>query len=135
MKESANIAYNYIKSNYKKYNIEYKKIEQNDIHIHVPEGATPKEGPSAGITLTTALISLLLDKKISNEIALTGKILPVGGLKEKIIGAYKNNINKIIIPKENKNDLDKIPEDIKEKVEFILVDKYDQVWDYIKEVK
>lgn len=141
MKESATIAIDYIKANYKKYNVDYETIINNDIHIHVPEGAIPKEGPSAGIALTSSLLSTLLNKKISNKIAmtgeitLTGKVLPIGGLKEKVIGAYKNNIKKIIIPKDNINDLDEINDNIKSKIQFILVNNYEEVWNNIKDVK
>ena len=119
MKESALIALDYIKSNAKKFDINYDKLVQNDIHIHVPEGAIPKDGPSAGIALTTALISAFTDKLVSSKLAFTGEItlrgevLKIGGLKEKCIGAYRNNIEKIIIPYDNESDLDEIPKEIK----------------------
>ena len=134
MKESAQIALSYIKSNYKKFNIKYEILTKNDIHIHVPEGAIKKDGPSAGIALTTALISALTNKKVSNKIAMTGeitlrgKILPIGGLKEKSIGAIKNNINEVIIPELNKNDLDEIPKEIKNKIKYITVSDYMDVY-------
>ena len=141
MKESAKIAFDYIKANYKKYDIDYDKIINNDIHIHVPEGAIPKDGPSAGIALTTALISALNGKKIplnyamTGEITLRGKVLPIGGLKEKSIGAYRNNIEKIIIPSENSSDLDDIPSEIKEKVKYIMVNDYDEVYNLLLETR
>ena len=100
----------------------------------MPEGAIQKEGPSAGIALTTALISLFTNMKISSkismtgEITLTGKVLPIGGLKEKVIGAYRALVNKIYIPRENEKDLKEIPEDIKSKIEFVLVDTYMDVF-------
>ena len=139
MKESAHIALSYVKSNYKEFGIDYDKLTKNDIHIHVPEGAIPKDGPSAGITLTTALISALTNKKIPASIAMTGEItlrgtiLPIGGLKEKSIGANRNGIKKIIIPYGNLNDLDEIPEEIKENVDYIAVKNFKEVIDVINE--
>lgn len=133
MKESALIALDYIKSNEKKFDINYDKLAQNDIHIHVPEGAIPKDGPSAGIALTTALISAFTDKLVSSKLAFTGEItlrgevLKIGGLKEKCIGAYRNNIEKIIIPYDNESDLDEIPKEIKEKIKFVTVKNYEEV--------
>ncbi len=138
MKESAQIALSYIKSNAKKFNIDYEKITKNDIHIHVPEGATPKDGPSAGITLTTALISALSGLKIDNKLAMTGeitlrgKILPIGGLKEKSIGANRNGIRKILIPFDNISDLEEVPNEIKNKIEYIPVKTYEEVFDILK---
>ena len=133
MKESALIALDYIKSNAKKFDINYDKLVQNDIHIHVPEGAIPKDGSSAGIALTTALISAFTDKLVSSKLAFTGEItlrgevLKIGGLKEKCIGAYRNNIEKIIIPYDNESDLDEIPKEIKEKIKFVTVKNYEEV--------
>ena len=138
MKESAQIALSYIKANAKKFNIDYEKITKNDIHIHVPEGATPKDGPSAGITLTTALISafsgLKIDSKLAmtGEITLRGKILPIGGLKEKSIGANRNGIKKILIPYDNIADLDEIPVEIKNNIKYIPVKNYDEVFEILK---
>ncbi len=133
MKESAHIALSYIKSNHKLFNIDYDKLVKNDIHIHVPEGAIPKDGPSAGITLTTALISAFTGKKIPSYIAMTGEItlrgniLPIGGLKEKSIGAHRNGIKKIIIPYDNINDLDDVPVEIRETIQYIPVKNYKEV--------
>lgn len=138
MKESAQIALSYIKSHIKEFNIDYNKITKNDIHIHVPEGATPKDGPSAGITLTTALISALSNLKVDNKLAMTGeitlrgKVLPIGGLKEKSIGANRNGIKKIIIPYDNIADLDEVPKEIKETIEYIPVKEYMEVFEIIK---
>ena len=137
MKESAKIALNYIKSNSELFNIDLNSLEEKTIHIHVPEGAIQKEGPSAGVALTTALISLLTSTPISSKISMTGEItlrgrvLPVGGLKEKVIGAYRARVNKIFIPKENEKDLKDIPEDIKDNIEFILVNDYKEIWNKI----
>ena len=139
MKESAQIALSYIKANYKKFKIDYEKLTSNDIHIHVPEGATPKDGPSAGVTLTTALISafsnLKIDKTLAmtGEITLRGKVLPIGGLKEKSMGAYRNGIKRIIIPKENIRDLDDVPTEVKRCMEYIPVSTYDDIYKVIKE--
>ena len=139
MKESAKIALSYIKSNYEYFNINYELLTESDIHIHVPEGAVPKDGPSAGITLTTALISAFTKKEISNKIGMTGEItlrgdvLPIGGLKEKCIGAHRSGINTIILPKTNEKDLEEIPEEIKKDIKFILVNNYKDVYKVIKE--
>ena len=134
MKESANLALDYIKANYDKFEIDYSFFEKNDIHIHVPEGATPKDGPSAGITITTTLISLLTNRSIHTNVAMTGemtlrgKVLAIGGLKEKVIGAHRNGIRTIFIPSSNEKDLDEIPSDIKNEINFILVDRYTDIY-------
>lgn len=138
-RESAMISLSYIKSNYKKFNIDYNKIIENDIHIHVPEGAVKKDGPSAGIAITTAIISAFLDKKIKNTISMTGEmtlrgeVLPVGGLKEKIIGAKNRGINKVFIPKQNKKEVFEIESEIKSKIKFIFVSNYEEVYDKLRE--
>ena len=134
MKESAKIALSYIKSNCKKFKINYDDIINNDIHIHVPEGAIPKDGPSAGIALTTAIISALTNKKVPSDIAMTGEItlrgnvLAIGGLKEKSTGACRNNIKKVIIPYDNEADIDEIPKEIKNNIEYIPVKNYEEVF-------
>lgn len=138
MKESAKIALGYIKANSKKFGIDYKMFKENDIHINVPEGAIKKDGPSAGIALTTAIISSLTNKKIDSKIAMTGEItlsgnvLKIGGLKEKSIGALRNGIKRIIIPEENLNDLEKLPSEVKENIEFIPINNYDKLFDYVR---
>ena len=130
MQESCHIALDYIKSNMNLFKIDAKLFEENDIHIHVPEGAVNKDGPSAGVTITTTLISLFTNKQVNSDIAMTGEItlrgrvLPIGGLKEKIIGAHRANIKKVFIPKENERDLDEIPENIKSDIKFIVVKNY-----------
>ena len=134
MKESANLAFDYIKANYEKFNIDYEKIEKQDIHIHVPEGATPKDGPSAGVTITTTIISLLTNTSIHSNVAMTGemtlrgKVLAIGGLREKVIGAHRNGIKTIFIPVTNEKDLIDIPEEIKKDINFILVDRYTDIY-------
>ena len=141
MKESAQIALGYLKSNYKHFNIPYNKLTENDIHIHIPEGAIPKEGPSAGIALTTALVSSLTKTKVSSSLAMTGEItlrgnvLAIGGLKEKSIGAHRKGIKEIIIPYDNLKDLEDIPEDIKKDIHYIPVKTYKEVLKYILDNK
>lgn len=137
MLESANIALSYIKSNYKKFNIDYN-IFKNDIHINIPNIAIKKEGPSAGVAITTCLISALSNFQIGNNIAFTGEItlrgniLKVGSVKEKIIGAYINNVDTIFIPFSNLSDLEDIQDEIKSKIKFIPVKKYEEVYEYLR---
>lgn len=139
MQESCKIALDYIKSNANKFNIDNKLFKDYDIHIHVPEGAVSKDGPSAGIAITTTIISLLknvpIDNKISmtGEITLRGKVLGIGGLKEKVIGAHRAGIKKIYIPKENEPDLDEIPDDIRSDIKFKLIDNYIEIYEKIFE--
>lgn len=133
MKESAEIAIGYVRSNSKKYDIDPKFFETNDIHIHVPEGAVPKDGPSAGITLTTALISALTNKEVFADVAMTGEVtlrgnvLPIGGLKEKSLAAYRSGIKKIVIPAKNQKDLYEIPDVVKEAIKFVPVSTVEEV--------
>ena len=133
MQESAKIALSYIKSNAKKFNLS-KDIFNCDIHIHVPEGAIPKEGPSAGIALTTALLSAFTNTKISTRIAMTGEItlqgdiLEIGGVKEKVLGAYREGVKTIYLPLKNKEDVKDIPLEIREKLEFIYVSNYNELY-------
>lgn len=130
MQESCQIALDYIKSNMQTFGISSTIFDKNDIHIHVPEGAVAKDGPSAGVAITTLLISLFTNKKVPQDIAMTGeitlrgRILPIGGLKEKIIGAHRAGIKKIFIPLDNEKDLEQIPNDIKQEIEFIKVNNY-----------
>ena len=134
MQESCHIALDFIKSNMDKFDIDEKLFEENDIHIHVPEGAVNKDGPSAGVTMTTALISLFSNKKVNKNIAMTGEItlrgrvLGIGGLKEKVIGAHRAGIRKVFIPCENEKDLDEIPEDIRNDINFISVKNYMDIY-------
>ena len=134
IKESATLSLSYIKANCKTFGIKEDIFSENDIHIHVPDGSIPKDGPSAGIAITTALISLLTNKKISSYISMTGEltlrgnILSVGAVKEKVIGAHRAHIKKVYLPKDNKRDLEEIPDHIKDDLEFVLVDKYMDVF-------
>ena len=133
MKESTRIALDYIKANAKKYKIDPEFFEKHDIHIHVPEGAVPKDGPSAGVTLTTAIVSALTNTPVDAELAMTGEVtlrgnvLPIGGLKEKSLAAHRSGIKRIIIPKANVKDLEEVPAIVKESIEFIPVETVDQV--------
>ncbi len=136
MKESANIALGFIKSNAKKFNIEPQVFEKSDIHIHVPEGAVPKDGPSAGIALTTALVSALSNTKVSSSIAMTGEVtlrgnvLPIGVLKEKTLAAHRSGIKTVIIPKDNEKDLSDIPTSVLEDVKVIMVSHVSEVLEH-----
>lgn len=133
MKESAEIAFGYVKSHAKTLKISPDFFEKNDVQVHVPEGAVPKDGPSAGVTFTTALISALTNRKVAADIAMTGEItlrgnvLPIGGLKEKSLAAHRVGIKRIIIPKMNEKDLVDVPTVVKESVKFIPCETIDQV--------
>lgn len=137
IKESARIALSYIKANYKLFNINYNDLIKNDIHIHIPHGSINKEGPSAGVSLTTALISAFTNLKVDSSIAMTGEItlrgniLAIGGLREKSIGARRNNIKIIFIPQDNINDLDTIPEEVRCDITYIPVKNYIEIFNYI----
>ena len=141
MKESASIALNYLKSNYQYYKINYDDLIDNDIHIHVPEGAIKKDGPSAGIALTLAILSAITKTKIPNTLALTGEItlrghvLAIGGLKEKSIGALRSGIKTIIIPFDNAKDLEELPDEVKNNIKFIKVKSFKEVYKVIKDVR
>ena len=134
MKESAQMAISYLRSNAEKLNIENINFSEIDIHLHVPEGAVPKDGPSAGITITTSVYSALTKKAVDNNIAMTGemtlhgKVLPIGGVKEKILSSEKMNINTIIIPTKNKKDLIDIPKEVLEKLTIHPVDNIQEVF-------
>ena len=133
MKESAKAGYSYVRANAAKYNIDKDFYKNKDIHIHVPEGAVPKDGPSAGVTMITAMVSALTNRKVrhnvamTGEITLTGRVLPIGGLKEKSLAAYRAGIDTIIIPKDNEKDIQKIPKSIKNKLKFIIASKVEDV--------
>ena len=135
MQESAKAALTYVKSHLKELDISAKALEENDIHIHVPAGAIPKDGPSAGIGMAIAMISALTGRLVDSNVAMTGEItlrgrvLPIGGLKEKALGAVRAGIKKVVIPEKNKNDLFDIPKTVKKKIEFIPVKDLDQVID------
>ncbi|MED1748340.1 endopeptidase La [Bacillus zhangzhouensis] len=133
MRESAQAAFSYIRSKADELNIDPHFNEKHDIHIHVPEGAVPKDGPSAGITIATALVSALTGRPVSKEVGMTGEItlrgrvLPIGGLKEKALGAHRAGLKTIILPKENEKDIDDIPESVRQGLTFIPVSHLDEV--------
>jgi len=132
MKESAQAALSYIRSKASDYNIIEDFFEKNDIHVHVPQGAIPKDGPSAGITMLVSLVSMLTDKHVRNDVAMTGEItlrglvLPVGGIKEKVLAAKRAGIRNVILPKLNEKDLEEVPESIKSNMEFMFIEKMDE---------
>lgn len=133
MKESAQTALSYVRSLSEKLNLSNDYFEQHDIHIHVPEGAVPKDGPSAGITMCTALVSAITNKPIKREVGMTGEItlrgrvLPIGGLKEKALGAHRAGLTTIIIPKDNERDIDDIPDTVREQLKFKTVSSAEEV--------
>ena len=133
MRESAQAALSYVKSNAEKFGINPDLFKTNDIHIHVPEGAVPKDGPSAGVTIATAIISAFSNRLVrhsvgmTGEITLRGRVLPIGGVREKAIAAHRSGLNKILIPKENLKDLDDIPESVRASLEIVSVETIDDV--------
>jgi len=137
MKESAMAAVTYIRSKAESYGINTDFYKTCDIHIHVPEGATPKDGPSAGITICSAVLSALTEKPVSNEIAMTGEItitgrvLPVGGITEKVLAAYRYGVTRIILPDKNRDDLEDVPKEVKDKIKFTFASEYNDVFQTI----
>ncbi|HBG48848.1 MAG TPA: endopeptidase La, partial [Cyanobacteria bacterium UBA9971] len=136
MKESAQTAFSYARSNYEKLGLASNLQEKYDVHIHAPDGATSKEGPSAGIALTLAMISAFTKRPVRSDIAMTGeitlrgRILPIGGLKEKCIAALRSGIKNVIIPKANEKDLEEFPDYLKDKIDFKAVENFDEVLEY-----
>ncbi|MGB0360808.1 MAG: S16 family serine protease, partial [Endozoicomonas sp.] len=134
MKESAEISHSYMTSHAKQFDIPEEFLKNAFIHLHVPEGATPKDGPSAGVTMTTALISLargikpLKNLAMTGELTLTGQVLPVGGIREKVIAARRQNINTLILPDDNRRDFDELPGYIREGLTVHFAQKYDDVY-------
>ncbi|HEX4336002.1 MAG TPA: endopeptidase La [Polyangiaceae bacterium] len=133
MKESAHAALSYVRSNAEKFGISRDFLEKSDVHIHIPAGGMPKDGPSAGITMFTALVSLLTgirvrhDVAMTGEISLRGRVLPIGGLKEKTLAAHRAGIKRVIVPDRNKADLEEVPQEIRDELEFVFVSRLDEV--------
>ena len=138
MKESAQAALSIARARANEYGIDPKFSDKMDIHIHVPAGATPKDGPSAGVTLVTALISALTDTSVcpdlamTGEISLRGRVLPVGGIKEKILAAVSRGMKKVLIPSQNKKDLAEIPEELRKRITIKTIEKVDEIWPLAK---
>ena len=136
MKESATIALSYVRAHAEELGIDLEQLKDKELHIHVPEGAIPKDGPSAGITMVTSIVSALTRRKVrprlamTGEITLRGKVLPVGGIKEKILAAKRSGIQDIILCRENERDIEEINERYLEGLSFHYVDEIDQVLDY-----
>jgi ATP-dependent Lon protease len=141
MKESAQAALSYVRTNAEKLGLAKDFLEKTDLHIHIPAGAMPKDGPSAGVTMFTALVSMLSGVRVRHDVAMTGEItlrgrvLPIGGLKEKVLAAHRAGIKRVLIPERNKADLDEIPAEIKNDLEFILISKMDQLLEAALEEK
>ena len=141
MKESAQAALSYVRTNSERFGINKDFLEKSDIHIHIPAGAMPKDGPSAGVTMFTSLVSMLTGIRVRHDVAMTGEItlrgrvLPIGGLKEKVLAAHRAGIKRVIIPERNKADLDEVPAEIKNDLEFVQVSKMDQLLDAALEEK
>jgi ATP-dependent Lon protease len=133
MKESISAAASYVRSRSVDFGIEPPLFERRDIHVHVPEGATPKDGPSAGIAMATAIVSLLTgipvrrDIAMTGEVTLRGRVLPIGGLKEKLLAALRGGLKKVLIPQDNAKDLADIPANVKNALEIVPVSRMDEV--------
>jgi ATP-dependent Lon protease len=133
MQESAQAAMSYVRSRAELLGLDKRFLENVDIHVHVPEGAIPKDGPSAGVTMATTLVSALCripvrkDVAMTGEITLRGRVLPIGGLKEKVLAAHRGGIKKVLIPKENEKDIREIPKKVREKLQIVCVDHADEV--------
>jgi len=135
MQESARIAMSVIRANAEQFGLPADYFDKHDVHLHVPAGAVPKDGPSAGVTMVVALASLLTGRPVKGNIAMTGEItlrgqvLPVGGIKDKVLAAHRLGVDTVILPKKNENDLDELPEGVRGKLHFVLVDQIDQALD------
>jgi ATP-dependent Lon protease len=132
MKESAHAALSYVRTNAARFGIPEDFLEKSDVHIHIPAGAMPKDGPSAGITMFTALVSLLTQIRVRHDVAMTGEIslrgrvLPIGGVKEKTLAAHRAGIKRVIIPERNKADLEEVPREVRDELEFVFVNRLEE---------
>jgi ATP-dependent Lon protease len=135
MKESAQAALSYVRSKASDLKIEDGAFEKSDIHLHMPEGATPKDGPSAGVTMATAIASLMTNRLVKNDVAMTGEItlrgrvLPVGGIKEKVLAAHRAGLKTVILPKRNEKDLDDLPDEVRKDMKFVFAENVSDVFD------
>ena len=133
MKESARAALTWVLSNSERLGLPARALDDIDVHVHVPAGAVPKDGPSAGVTMSAALASLLTGRAVRGDVAMTGeatlrgRVLPVGGIKSKILAAHRHGLRRIVLPRRNEADLDDVPEDVRNALEFVLVDRLDEV--------
>jgi len=133
MQESARAALSYVQSIAEKLKINNEIFKKYDLHIHIPEGAIPKDGPSAGVAIATAIASIVTKRKVkpgiamTGEVTLQGRVLPIGGLKEKLIAAYRDGITKVFFPKANEKDLEEVPQYVKDKIELIPVKHIDEI--------
>ena len=135
MKESAQAALSYVRSKANELGISEDFFDKADVHLHVPEGAVPKDGPSAGVTMATALASLLTGRAVRDDVGMTGEItlrgqvLPVGGIKEKVLAAHRAGLGTVILPKQNEKDLDDVPKEVRRKLKFVLAERVDDVFE------
>jgi len=133
MNESARAALSFVRSRAKHLGLTDDFFDKSDIHLHIPAGAQPKDGPSAGVTMATALVSLVSGRKVkphvgmTGEITLRGQVLPIGGVKEKVLAAHRNGLKTVILPKRNKQDIDDVPDEIKQSMKFIFAETVDDV--------
>ena len=141
MNESARAALSFVRSRAKQLGLDIDFFNRSDIHLHIPSGAQPKDGPSAGVTIATSLVSLISGRKVkpktgmTGEITLRGQVLPIGGVKEKVLAAHRNGLRTVILPKRNEQDLDDVPEEIKKTMKFIFAETVDEVLDSALEQK
>ena len=141
MNESARAALSFVRSRAKNLGLNDEFFSKSDIHLHIPAGAQPKDGPSAGVAMATALVSLISGRKVkprvgmTGEITLRGQVLPIGGIKEKVIAAHRNGLRTVILPKRNEQDLDDVSDEIKKAMKFIFVETVDDVLDSALEAK
>ncbi|HKY55032.1 MAG TPA: S16 family serine protease, partial [Anaerolineales bacterium] len=133
MNESARAALSYVRSRAKQLSLDAEFFNRSDFHLHIPAGAQPKDGPSAGVTMATAIVSLVSGRKVkphvgmTGEITLRGQVLPIGGVKEKVLAAHRTGLRTVIIPKRNEQDIDDVPDEIKKAMKFVFVESMDDV--------
>jgi ATP-dependent Lon protease len=132
LKESANIALSYVRARGASFGLKESLFEKSDLHVHIPAGAVPKDGPSAGVAIVTAIVSLLTqtptaaDVAMTGEVTLRGRVLPVGGIKQKVLAAHRAGLHKVLLPKRNEADLDELPEEVRGEMEFVLAETLDE---------